>query len=111
MLAYNAASGYAADISMSNLNIGSGMLRLSSCMIRYDQHVPRTLSRARQAEAAPLSFIHLSSLIWTKQTPLHNSPPALAFIGGVSLLRGQADLRVDQFASLIPVRRAKVLAH
>ena len=30
----NAASGYVAKISMLRLNIGSGMLRLSSCMLR-----------------------------------------------------------------------------
>ena len=29
----NAAAGYVAKISMLRLNIGSGMLRLSSCML------------------------------------------------------------------------------
>ena len=30
----NATTGYVAKISMLRLNIGSGMLRLSSCMLR-----------------------------------------------------------------------------
>ena len=30
---YNAATGYLAKISMLRLNIGSGILRLSSCML------------------------------------------------------------------------------
>ena len=34
MVTSNAASGYVAKISMLRLNIGSGMLRLSSCMLR-----------------------------------------------------------------------------
>ena len=34
MVTSNAASGYIAKISMLRLNIGSGMLRLSSCMLR-----------------------------------------------------------------------------
>ena len=34
MLIFNAASGHVAKISMVKLNIGSGMLRLSSCMLR-----------------------------------------------------------------------------
>ena len=34
MVPFNAASGYVAKISMLRLNIGSGMLRLSSCMLR-----------------------------------------------------------------------------
>ena len=33
MVTSNAASGYVAKISMLRLNIGSGMLRLSSCML------------------------------------------------------------------------------
>ena len=32
MVTSNAATGYVAKISMLRLNIGSGMLRLSSCM-------------------------------------------------------------------------------
>ena len=34
MVTSNAATGYVAKISMLRLNIGSGMLRLSSCMLR-----------------------------------------------------------------------------
>ena len=34
MVTSNAASRYVAKISMLRLNIGSGMLRLSSCMLR-----------------------------------------------------------------------------
>ena len=34
MVPSNAATGYVAKISMLRLNIGSGMLRLSSCMLR-----------------------------------------------------------------------------
>ena len=34
MVTSNAASGNVAQISMIRLNIGSGMLRLSSCMLR-----------------------------------------------------------------------------
>ena len=34
MVTSNAASGYVAKINMLRLNIGSGMLRLSSCMLR-----------------------------------------------------------------------------
>ena len=30
---YSAATGYVAKISMPRLNIGSGMLRLTSCML------------------------------------------------------------------------------
>ena len=33
MVTSNAATGYVAKISMLRLNIGSGMLRLSSCML------------------------------------------------------------------------------
>ena len=33
MVTSNAAPGYVAKISMLRLNIGSGMLRLSSCML------------------------------------------------------------------------------
>ena len=33
MVPSNAATGYVAKISMLRLNIGSGMLRLSSCML------------------------------------------------------------------------------
>ena len=33
MVTTNAATGYVAKISMLKLNIGSGMLRLSSCML------------------------------------------------------------------------------
>ena len=33
MVPSNAARGYVANISMLRLNIGSGMLRLSSCML------------------------------------------------------------------------------
>ena len=33
MVTSNAASGYVTKISMLRLNIGSGMLRLSSCML------------------------------------------------------------------------------
>ena len=36
MVTSNAASGYVAKISMLRLNIGSGMLRLSSCMLRLN---------------------------------------------------------------------------
>ena len=34
MVTSNATSGYVAKIGMLRLNIGSGMLRLSSCMLR-----------------------------------------------------------------------------
>ena len=34
MVTSNAASGYVAKISMLRLNIGSGILRLSSCILR-----------------------------------------------------------------------------
>ena len=34
MVTSNAASRYVAKIGMLRLNIGSGMLRLSSCMLR-----------------------------------------------------------------------------
>ena len=34
MVTFIAATGYVAKISMLRLNIGSGMLRLSSCMLR-----------------------------------------------------------------------------
>ena len=34
MVTSNAATGYVAKISMLRLNIGSGMLRLSLCMLR-----------------------------------------------------------------------------
>ena len=34
MVTSNVASGFLAKISMLRLNIGSGMLRLSSCMLR-----------------------------------------------------------------------------
>ena len=34
MVTSNADSGYVVKISMLRLNIGSGMLRLSSCMLR-----------------------------------------------------------------------------
>ena len=34
MVTFNAATRYVAKISMLRLNIGSGMLRLSSCMLR-----------------------------------------------------------------------------
>ena len=36
MVTSNAATGYVAKISMLRLNIGSGMLRLSSCMLRLN---------------------------------------------------------------------------
>ena len=40
MVTSNAATEYVAKISMLRLNIGSGMLRLSSCMLRLGLRLP-----------------------------------------------------------------------
>ena len=42
-----------AKISMLRLNMGSGKLRLSTCMLSKAQHWPRILSRSRQGEGRP----------------------------------------------------------
>ena len=44
MVTSNAATGYVAKISKLRLNIGSGMLRLSSCMLRFGLRLRLRLS-------------------------------------------------------------------
>ena len=43
MVTSNAASGYVAEMGMLRLNVGSGMLRLSSCMLTLRRPPPYTV--------------------------------------------------------------------
>ena len=54
MVTANAASGQAAEISMLRLNIGSGMLRLSSCMLSIASDP--NANKARGGAASPLAL-------------------------------------------------------
>ena len=57
MVTSNAATGYVAKISMLRLNIGSGMLRLSSCMLR--------LNLTSSVHACSGSTLPHQSIAWT----------------------------------------------
>ena len=57
MVTSNAASGYVAKISMLRLNIGSGMLRLSSCMISIGRG-PKAV-QGKRGGCPPLPCSHL----------------------------------------------------
>ena len=81
MVTSNAATGYVVKISMLRLNIGSGMLRLSSCMLRlsltssvqggdptpppppWTDEVRRSLSMHEMSLSMPDSMLSLSMLI------------------------------------------------
>ena len=52
------ATGYVAKISMLRLNIGSGMLRLSSCMLSIGRE-PKAVQG--KGGAAPLAFFAFGS--------------------------------------------------
>ena len=59
MVPFNAATGYVAKISMLRLNIGSGMLRLSSCMLSIGRG-PKAV-QGKGGGCLPLPCSHLGS--------------------------------------------------
>ena len=56
MVPSNAATGYVAKISMLRLNIGSGMLRLSSCMLSIGRGPKAVQGKGRAAPLALFAF-------------------------------------------------------
>ena len=56
----NAATGYIGKISMLRLNIGSGMLRLSSCMLSIGRE-PKAVQGKAGGAAPPLALFAFGS--------------------------------------------------
>ena len=64
MVTSNAATGYVAKISMLRLNIGSGMLRLSSCMLSIGRGPKAVQGKGGAASGAYCGKVGLTVVKW-----------------------------------------------
>ena len=77
MVTSNAASGFIAKISMLRLNIGSGMLRLSSCMLRIGRG-PKAVQGKGGGPPVPCSHLSPRPMLSMHELSLSMPEPMLS---------------------------------
>ena len=102
MVTSNAATGYVAKISMLRLNIGSGMLRLSSCMLSIGRGPKAVQGKGGGCPPLPCSHLGPRPMLSMHELSLSMPEPMLSLSMLILAKSGQS--KSKSWLTKVPVR-------